>query len=244
MVNVLIAEEVIKIETGKERCINMSKLMNNGESSMQKLNSFERFTKKAVWPAYVGCLLAFMYAVFVRFYEAAGGNIGFSDQLNDPKSFYMASYIAGVIIMLCGFALLTLIKPWGKVIPKWVPLIGGRKVHRLILLIPTLIGTAFLIAHGVSGMITKAMLLAGVITMNFPAFAVVDVDSLAIWDLLFYEPWFVIMGILAGLTASHYAQASGVPLSAFRRCTLIYLSLVFLLTAFFVFAIIFDFGKF
>ncbi len=223
--------------------MNMNKITNNGESSVQILNVFERFTKKAVWPGYVGCLWAFMYAVFVRFYEAAGGKIGLSGQFNDPKSVYMASYIAGVIIMLCGFALLLLIKPWGKVIPKWVPLIGNRKIHRLILLIPTLIGTAFLIAHGVSGMITKALLLAGVITINFPGWIVLDVHSLAVWDLLFYEPWFVIMGILAGLTASHYAQASGVSLSAFRRCTLIYLSLVFLLTALFVFAIIFDFGK-
>lgn len=211
---------------------------------MQILNVFERFTKKAVWPGYVGCLLAFMYAVFVRFYEAAGGRIDLSGQANDPESFYMASYIAGVVIMLCGFALLALIKPWGKVMPKWVPLIGGRKIHRLILLIPTLIGTAFLIAHGVGGMITKAMLLAGVITINFPGWTVVDVHSLAIWDLLFYEPWFVIMGILAGLTASHYAQASGVSISTFRRCMLIYLSLVCLLTVFFVLAIVFDFGKF
>ncbi|WP_286228521.1 hypothetical protein [Neobacillus mesonae] len=37
------------------------------------------------------------------------------------------------------------------------------------------IGAAFLIAHGVSGMITKVLLLAGIITMEFPGVVEVDV---------------------------------------------------------------------
>ncbi|MCP1310966.1 hypothetical protein [Paenibacillus tyrfis] len=36
-----------------------------------KWNAFERFTKRAVWPAYAGCVWALIYAVFVRFYQAA-----------------------------------------------------------------------------------------------------------------------------------------------------------------------------
>lgn len=54
----------------------MQKTIINKLSTTDELNFFERFTKSSVWPAYVGCLLAFIYAVFVRFYQAAGGMIG------------------------------------------------------------------------------------------------------------------------------------------------------------------------
>jgi hypothetical protein len=210
--------------------------------SDQKMNAFERFTKTSVWPAYVGCIWALMYAVFIRFYQAAGGTFGLDGQPKDPKGFHMASYIAGIIIMLCGFILIGLVKPWGRVVPKRVPLIGGIKIHRFLILIPTLLCTAFLIAHGAAGIITRALHLAGVITLHdFPGFVILDVDKMALWELLIYEPWFLIMGILAGLTAAHYALASGVSLSTFRRGTIIYLIFVFLLTSLFVSAIIFDF---
>lgn len=217
---------------------------NNKVPSMPRLNSFKHFTKESVWPAYVGCLWAIMYAVFVRFYQSAGGQIGMSGQLKDPEGFYTASYIAGVIIMFCGLVLIALVKPWSRVVPDWVPLIGGKKINRLIILIPTLLCTAFLIAHGISGIITKALLLTGFITIDFPGWLVLDVRSLALWDLLLYEPWFIIMGIFAGLTAAHYAQAPNAPILRFKRSTiLLYLVFVFLLTTFFVFAIIYDFGK-
>ncbi|WP_257350757.1 DUF3995 domain-containing protein [Pseudalkalibacillus decolorationis] len=208
-----------------------------------KFSSFERFTKTSVWPAYVGCIWAFVYAVFARFYQAAGGQIGLAGEFKDPSGFYTASYISGVIIMICGTILITLVKPWSRVVPEWVPIMGGRKIHRLIILIPTLICTAFLIAHGVSGMITKAFLLAGIITIKFPGWHVLDVQSLALWDLFIYEPWFIIMGILAGLTAAHYAQSASVSHSTSRRGTILYMISVLLLTTLFVLAIIFDFGK-
>ncbi|EKN67591.1 hypothetical protein BABA_12705 [Neobacillus bataviensis LMG 21833] len=216
----------------------MNEKTNNLKAQTERLNAFEQWTKKAVWPAYLGCLWAVIYAVFVRFYQAAGGTLGLPGQLEDPKGAYMASYLAGVLIMTCGFILIALVKPWGRVVPTCVPLIGGRQIHRLIILIPTLSCTAYLIAHGISGIITKALLLVDVITIHFTGWISLDVHSLALWDLLFYEPWFVIMGILSGLTASHYALASGISLSAFRRSMVIYLITVFLLSVFCVFYII------
>ncbi|MGE8206869.1 DUF3995 domain-containing protein [Heyndrickxia sp. NPDC080065] len=204
-----------------------------------ELNKFERFMKKSVWPGYLGFLWALMYAVFVRFYQAAGGSIGLPGQFEDPASGYMASYVAGVVIMACGFALLLLIKPWGKIVPYRVPIIGGRKIPRLLLLLPTLAGTAFLIAHGVSGIITKILHLLGIITIHFQGWSVVNAKSLVLWDLLFYEPWFLTMGILAGLTAFHFAHTSGIPVLVLRRGTKIFLTFLFLLILLFVYQIIF-----
>lgn len=217
------------------------KIENSNLTAKKPLKVFERFTKSSVWPAYVGCISAFMYAVFVRFYHAAGGTIGNPGEMKDPEVIHMGNYIAGVAILFCGFALIVLIKPWSRIVPMNIPVIGGRRVHPFILLTPTLIGTGFLISHGVSGMITKILLLVGIIELDFPAFIKVDVHKLALWDLLFYEPWFVLIGIMAGLTAAHYAQASRIQQSIFRRATIYYLIIVFLLTALFVLSIIFDF---
>ena len=202
-------------------------------------NGFEIWTKNTVWPAYLGCFWAVMYAVFVRFYQAAGGTIGLPGQYKNPEALQMASYYAGVLILACGFILIALVKPLGRVVPVWVPFIGGKNIPRLLILIPTLSCTAILIAHGLSGMITKALLLAGITPLHFTGWVTLDVQSLALWSLFVYEPWFLIMGILSGLTASHYALATDFSRSSFRRGLAIYLIFVFLLSAFLVFHIIF-----
>jgi hypothetical protein len=207
----------------------------------EQLSAFERFTKRSTWPAYAGFAWALFYAVLVRFYEAAGGVLDNSSEFKDNESFFMASYMAGVIILCCGFILLGLVKPWTKVLPTWVPILGGMKLPYLLMLIPTLISAAFLITHGFGGMLTKILYLSGVIDLQFPALIVYDMQKFVLWDLLFYEPWFFIMGILAGLTAAHFAQASGISLVMFRRVHFVFWVFTLLLTILFVSAIVFDF---
>lgn len=217
----------------------------NGDSSFANgWNMYAHFTKKSQWVAYVGCFWALLYAVFVRFYQAAGGTIGLSAPIVDPTGgIYKASYVVGVIIMLCGFILLGLVKPWGRVVPSWVPWIGGASIYRGFLLFPTLICSVFLIAHGAAGIITRVLFLAGLITLKMPQAFNGDVDMRvdAFWDLFVYQPWFFIMGILSGLSAAHYVQTRGVALSALRRGTLIFSLTTILVTAIFVAAIVFDF---
>ncbi|EST36475.1 hypothetical protein [Streptomyces roseochromogenus] len=49
-----------------------------------------------------------------------------------------------------GLALLTLglVRPWGEIAPRWLPLIGGRRVHTLAAVIPALLGVAALCTIG------------------------------------------------------------------------------------------------
>ncbi|MEU5540227.1 hypothetical protein [Streptomyces sp. NPDC020362] len=49
-----------------------------------------------------------------------------------------------------GLALLTLglVRPWGEVAPRWLPLIGGRRVHPLAAVVPALFGAVVLCATG------------------------------------------------------------------------------------------------
>lgn len=205
--------------------------------------AYAHFTKTSGWAAYAGCVWALLYAVFVRFYQAAGGTIGLSAPIVDTTGgIYIASYVVGVIIMLCGFVLLGLVKPWGKVVPSWIPWIGGLSIYRGFLLFPTLLCSVFLLAHGAAGIITRGLFLAGFINLKMPTFSgEVDMRIDALWDLFVYQPWFFIMGVLAGLSAAHYAQARDVSLSALKCGTLLFLFLTILVTAIFVAAIVFDF---
>ena len=94
----------------------------------------------------------------------------------------MASYLAGLLIMFCGFALIALVKPWSKTVPHYVPIIGGKKIPPFLLLIPTLSGTASL-AHGISGILTKTLHLLGLITLRFPGWTELDIGQLVLWDM-------------------------------------------------------------
>jgi hypothetical protein len=48
----------------------------------------------------------------------------------DTKSLGEGIYIASLSVLSMGFALLTLglVRPWGEVVPGWVPVLGGRPV--------------------------------------------------------------------------------------------------------------------
>ncbi|MEV0178988.1 hypothetical protein AB0I54_06725 [Streptomyces sp. NPDC050625] len=59
--------------------------------------------------------------------------------------------VAYVLILTAvteGLALLTLglVQPWGEVVPRWIPLIGGRPVRPLAAVVPALVGAFLLFA--------------------------------------------------------------------------------------------------
>lgn len=67
------------------------------------------------------------------------------------------STLANWLYILClsaigeGVALLTLglVKPWGEVVPRWIPVLGGRRVPVKAAVIPATAGAALLAAIGV-----------------------------------------------------------------------------------------------
>ncbi|MFG3225926.1 hypothetical protein ACGF07_14250 [Kitasatospora sp. NPDC048194] len=50
------------------------------------------------------------------------------------------------------FLTLGLVRPWGQVAPRWIPLIGGRRVRPLAAIIPALLGSAILTYLGMKGL--------------------------------------------------------------------------------------------
>ena len=61
--------------------------------------------------------------------------------------------------------------------------------------------------HAVYGYVTKGLIVAGVIPVEFLDFSVwatVNIDYIILTDLLLFEPWFLIAGILFELATLQY----------------------------------------
>lgn len=50
------------------------------------------------------------------------------------------------------FLTLGLVRPWGLVVPRWVPLLGGRRVRPLAAVVPALVGSAILTDLGATAL--------------------------------------------------------------------------------------------
>jgi hypothetical protein len=81
---------------------------------------------------------------------AAGSSMGMLDDSGQPAyaNGWVAWYIVGLTLFSEAVALTAfgLVKPWGEVVPRWIPLIGGRRVAPYAAIIPATIGGLALIA--------------------------------------------------------------------------------------------------
>ncbi len=64
------------------------------------------------------------------------------------------------------FLLWGLVRPWGQVFPRWLPLLHGSRVPRWLPLTPALLGTATLAPYGVVGIGYTTLATAGIVTMR------------------------------------------------------------------------------
>lgn len=166
--------------------------------------------------AWWGFGLAAFYAIFVRFYQAAGGSIGMSGEMRPEHAAdsEFVGYLAGLLILLGGVACLYLGIPAVRRIPRWFPVGAGREIPGAILrplcMTPVLAGSVFAVAHAVIGMTTKALALLGVIEIPYPdAWLWIDETGSAWWDLAFYEPWFLALGVAMHLAVRRYLRDTG-----------------------------------
>jgi hypothetical protein len=149
------------------------------------------------WAGYAACAWALAYAVGVRGYQGLGGTIGLPGTFEDPAGFRAASLVAGAFIAAAGVGSLALVRPWGLRLPRW-PVI-----------ILALTGSAYAAAHAVAGYVTKIMHLLGIIDLEFRGWDHLDEGKLIAWDLVFYEPWFLGLGVLVTLGALHHYRRTG-----------------------------------
>lgn len=173
-----------------------------------------------------GAALAGAYAVFVRFYHAAGGQIGLPGTIHPDfaDTFARANYAAGLLILVGGLACLVLTHHALRRVPRRSPVAAGRTVPPWVLgplcVAPVLLGAIYAGAHAISGVVTKLLDLAAPGTITYPGvFLEFDRTAVALWDILFYEPWFLAMGLCLYLSAWRYLRDHGATRAALRRLT-------------------------
>lgn len=175
--------------------------------------------RSLAWAGYAASAWAIAYAVGVRGYQGLGGTVGLAGTFEDPDAMRRASLVAGAFLALVGVGCLALVRPWGLRLPRW------------LVIVPALAGASYAASHALIAYITKPLHLLGAIDLDFRGWAELDEHEMIAWDLLFYEPWFLGLGVLVTLAAlHHHARTGGTPTAA-RRLLLATIAATLALTA-------------
>ncbi len=155
------------------------------------------------WPGYAAASAAFAFAA-VSFYWGLGGTAGVSSLggsieqralAHDPLIIALA-WITGGLKIAGGLLALALVQPW------------GRRLPRRLLLVTTWSGAVLLSVYGALQLTGVALIKLGVVTPTAP----VD-PTVLLWRLLLWEPWFLVWGLLLGMTAwcARQCRTNGLP---------------------------------
>ena len=176
--------------------------------------------RSLAWAAYAASAWALAYAVGVRGYQGLGGTLGLAGTFDDPDAMRRASLLAGSGILLVSVGALSLVRPWGLRLPRW------------LIIIPALTGSTYAAAHALTAYVTKPLHSLGVIDLEFRGWAELDEGTLILWDLLFYEPWFLGLGVLVTLGALHHFRRTGGSPAGARRLLAVTVTATLALTAY------------
>lgn len=100
----------------------------------------------AVWSARAVPLILLPSTLW-RFALGAGIPVGFTGQLAQDfaaPGWIITPYVIALSLVAEGFALLTLglVQPWGEILPRWLPILGGRTIPVLVAVVPAAFGAA------------------------------------------------------------------------------------------------------
>src|SRR5918994_583573 len=153
-----------------------------------------------------------------RVFRRRPSHIGVAGTFEDPEGMRRASLLAGAGILLMGFGALALVRPWGLRIPRW------------LIIVPALTGSASAIAHALTAYVTKPLHAIGVIHLQFDGWARRHETAQFLWDLPFYEPWFLGLGVLVTLATLRHHRRTGGSAQARRRLVALTAAATLLLT--------------
>jgi hypothetical protein len=140
------------------------------------------------WAGYAACAWSLIYMV-PHLYWAAGGTELISVVRTAAPQEPEWQLINGVAsAMLTGAAVIAFILACGT---------HRRLLHGSLLAIAWA-GCVLSVAHGIYGIADRTLIVAGVRQIDGQSFAV-DQHGWVLWDLLVFEPWFLIEGVLFGL---------------------------------------------
>ncbi|MFJ5547983.1 hypothetical protein [Streptomyces sp. NPDC093225] len=112
-----------------------------------------------------------VWAVGGTFGGITGAQLVAEEERNGASGLWLtlASWGIDFTALLAGlgvFLLWGLVRPWGLVFPRWVPVLRGRRVPRSLPLVPAVVGAATLAPYGVLGVGYLGLASAGVVTLR------------------------------------------------------------------------------
>ncbi|MEI4621113.1 DUF3995 domain-containing protein [Bacillus cereus] len=146
------------------------------------------------WAGYAACIWLILY-IPIHIYWALGGTTLMPGLWRDEAKWAAVNWGASVVLLVASIFALLLVHPW------------GQKISRYLMLAMGWFACILPIVHAVYGYITKGLFLAGIIPLKFFDFSVwetLDGDYMILIDLLLFEPWFLIAGVLFGSATLQY----------------------------------------
>jgi hypothetical protein len=142
--------------------------------------------RASAWPAYAAAAWAFVFAA-MSFYWAAGGAVGsstMSDAIVSPARAREPRFVAllwttGALKAIAGLLALALVRPSGRLLPRWIPLTG------------VWVAGIGMLLYGGANLAVRAVMAAGLLAT--PASMYSDA---ARWHLVLWDPWWVLGGAL------------------------------------------------
>ena len=95
-----------------------------------------------------------------------------------------------------------------------------RLVSTICCAVPTSIAAIVAVGHGVGGGLAKVLEAAGIGVASIHDGAVATSSTGLAWELLVYEPWFVLFGVFMGWSVIGFLRQSGVNPTTIRRVRL------------------------
>ncbi|MBM7551634.1 DUF3995 domain-containing protein [Thalassobacillus pellis] len=145
-------------------------------------------TRNLVWAGYAVFIWSIAY-MLPHLYWALGGTIGLSllkESIAEAAYWKMINWVASGFLTAAGFLGIAFIY------------FRKQKIIGWFLLAIALIGCSISASHGIYGIIYRLFQITGVVEMETGAFNVAD-HKFVLSDLLLFEPWFLIEGILLGV---------------------------------------------
>ncbi|MCJ8010414.1 DUF3995 domain-containing protein [Paenibacillus sp. KQZ6P-2] len=165
-----------------------------------------RFSAKSHWAAYAAAIWSVLY-IPPHVYFALGGTIGVPGTMTEKFEpvWALTNWGASFALLLAGLLALGLARPM------------EQKMVRLALLVVSWCACLIPILHASYGFVTKGLYLLGVLPIHFFDFSLwetVDIGMFMMLDLLLFEPWFLVEGILFGLAIWQFHRRAQVKIDA------------------------------
>jgi hypothetical protein len=127
-------------------------------------------------------------------YWALGGKLGLSllkPSVLELPQWELINWVASVFLTAAGFLGIAFVYLRKRGFLSW------------LLLVIALAGCSLAASHGIYGIINRILQIAGVAELESGPFNVNE-HAYVVWDLILFEPWFMIEGILLGLVGWYY----------------------------------------